>query len=183
MSTIIFVCLVPSLHSESSSQAQPPPFVIPTAAPPLRQPDRRPHPSSSRPERSAVEGPPHFAVACSSPLFVLAVVCSCCHPERIFRARRIPTNPTPPLHPFLPQNPRPCSYRPPLHPHATQLTAHSSNRKNRPPTPQKTQQIPLSSPSKPQIPPNPHQPNHFPQKNTWHTSFPPRRIIKWRLST
>jgi len=26
------------------------------------------------------------------PLFVLAVVCSCCHPERVFRARRTPTN-------------------------------------------------------------------------------------------
>jgi hypothetical protein len=36
----------------------------------------------------------------------------------------------------------------------------------------------VSSPSKLQIPPNPHQPNHLKLKNTWHTSFPPSRIIK-----
>jgi hypothetical protein len=172
MSTIIFVCLVPSLHSESSSQAQPPPFVIPTAAPTLRHPDR----SAAQWRDPRISPLPVLRRCLFLPLFVLAVILSASFERE--GSRR-----TPPLHPFLPQNPRPCSYRPPLHPHATQLKAHSSNRKNRPPTPQKTQQIPLSSPSKPQIPPNPHQPNHFPQKNTWHTSFPPRRIIKWRLST
>jgi hypothetical protein len=36
----------------------------------------------------------------------------------------------------------------------------------------------LSSPSNPKIPPNPHQPNNIILSKSWHSSFPPRRIIK-----
>ena len=43
-------------------------------------------------ERS--EESPHFAFA-----LALAVVCSCCHPERVFRARRPPTKLAPPIPP------------------------------------------------------------------------------------
>ena len=41
----------------------------------------------------------------------------------------------------------------------------------------------LSTPSTLQNPPNPHPTNHFPHKNTWHTSFPPTRIIKVVIKT
>ena len=44
--------------------------------------------------------------------------------------------------------------------------------------PQKPQQIRVSSPCAPKNPSNPHCANHFPPKNSWHTSFPPTRIIK-----
>ena len=44
--------------------------------------------------------------------------------------------------------------------------------------PQKPQQNRVSSPCAPQKSPNPHRTNHFPPKNTWHSSFPPTRIIK-----
>src|ERR1039458_9209695 len=44
--------------------------------------------------------------------------------------------------------------------------------------PQKTQQIRLSRPSRPHNPPNPQPINHFPPKNSWHSSYAPRRIIK-----
>ena len=77
---------------------------LPPNLPPQNRPRSIPTPNSpsSRPERSVVEGPPHFVVACFSchperslartlrqtqskdlRLSVLA-----CHPERVFRARR-----------------------------------------------------------------------------------------------
>jgi hypothetical protein len=43
---------------------------------------------------------------------------------------------------------------------------------------QKPQQNRVSSPSTPQNPPNSHQLNHINPKNSWHSSFPPPRIIK-----
>ena len=36
----------------------------------------------------------------------------------------------------------------------------------------------MSSPSKPENPPNSHHINHFPPKNSWHSSYAPRRITK-----
>jgi hypothetical protein len=44
--------------------------------------------------------------------------------------------------------------------------------------PQKPQKILMSSPSEPKNPNNPSPINHFPPKNSWHSSFPPTRIIK-----
>jgi hypothetical protein len=38
--------------------------------------------------------------------------------------------------------------------------------------------IAVSRPSTPKNPPNSHQPNHINLKNSWHSSFPPTRIIK-----
>jgi hypothetical protein len=43
---------------------------------------------------------------------------------------------------------------------------------------QKPQQNRVSSLSTPQNPPNSHQLNHINPKNSWHSSFPPTRIIK-----
>jgi len=77
---------------------------LPPNLPPQNRPRSIPTPSSpsSRPERSVVEGPPHFVVACFS-----------CHPERSLARTLRQTqskdpdelHPTTTLRPFLPQIP------------------------------------------------------------------------------
>ena len=86
--------------------------------------------------------------------------------ERVFRARRTPANsrPTQPRAPFSHKTP-----------------AHSSwpKQKNcRIPPHQIPSNSPCQAPPRPKKATNSHPTNHIPQKNSWHSSFPPTRIIK-----
>ena len=104
-------------------------------------------------------------------LFLFFVVaCSCCHPERVVRARRTPTNsqPAQPLAPFSHKTPA----------HSSQPIAHSRSKKIAAAYPQKPQQIRVSSPCIPEKSHNPRSTNHFRYKNSWHSSYAPSRIIK-----
>jgi len=126
--------------------------------------------------RPAMPLHPHVQAPLSRRCLFFVVVCSCCHPQRVFRARRAcpersrrnpDTAPPQPSTPFSPQTPA----------HSSSLTAHSRNKKIAVAYPQKPQQIPLSSPSTPKNPSNSHPINHFPLKNSWHSSYAPLATI------
>ena len=103
--------------------------------------------------RCAVEGPPHFSVACFCSSFGRSL-----HTSSFWRSQNLRI--------------RPCRclfYA--VHPASTHRQLLTE--KNRRRTPQKPQQIRMSSPSTPKNPANSRPINHFTPKNSWHTSYAP----------
>jgi hypothetical protein len=107
-----------------------------------------------------------------------AVACSCCH-QRVFPARRIPMNSAPLQPSTLSPTKSPPLLLPVLARHSGAARISVLALALAVPCP--LFPVPcslLSSPSNPQIPPNLHQPNNINLSRSWHTSFPPSRIIK-----
>jgi len=115
--------------------------------------------------RPAMPLHPHVQAPLSRRCLFFVVVCSCCHPQRVFRARRAcpersrrnpDTAPPQPSTPFSPQTPA----------HSSSLTAHSRNKK--------IAVAPLKNPSKSacQAP----QPRNIPITRTPSTTSP-RKIL------